>query len=592
MKTVFFSPHAAIWVHAFPEALIAEALAQNGHDVVYLTCGRVFERQCVPMTSMGIGFDRSPAEKAAACESCRLNANLLRENLGLRGRDIAECITQEDYRLAERELAGLTRDNFLQATHAGVEYGRAALSTFLLVHKKADLVFSDAEWPMLLTEIRNSLLSLLAACRVFDADRPDRLVLYSPGYSVNLVWAKLAERRGVPQYYIQGSNNLSDRLQKLIFTRGLYWQGENIAQWPRFKHVPCSASAARYVTDHFLELIKGRAAFVYSLARSDTAPDLRGRFGLRPGQKLVVATMSSYDELLAGEVTGQIPPLDRGAFKTQIEWITRLIEFFRKREDLFLLVRVHPREFPNRRERVKSAHGAELEKRFTDLPPNVRVNWPSDGVSLYDLAEEMDLCLNAWSNAGKEMSYFGIPVLLYSTKTIFYAPEINYAADSEAEYFRLIDVALRDGWRLENSIKAFRWYAHDDLYSRIDLSDSYAHHEHARPSLPVRLIRKFERMVNPTTATQLRDTRARARRLRMGPLVARAIASGSGTLLEMMTPADLPSSTQAEEAQSVRIELRRIAQALYGRDFSRPGGQLKRNLLSVVANESARVSHG
>jgi hypothetical protein len=594
MKTIFFAPHAAIWIHAFPEALVAEALAQHGQEVVYLTCGRVFERHCIPMTAMGLSHAAEPRDKAVVCELCRANASVLRERLELRGMDIADVLMAQDYELAEREMSAIRRDNFLTASLGEVEYGRAALSSFLLQHKKTTLAFSDAEWPVLLTEIRHSLLSLLAARRVFEAHKPDRLVLYSPGYSVNLVWAKLAEKRGIPQYYIQGSNNLSDRLQKLIFARGLFWQGLNIEQWKRFKHMPCSPAAARYVTDHFLEIIKGRSALIYSLARSTAAPDLRARFGVGPDQKLVVATMSSYDELLAGEITGQIPRLGRGAFATQVQWISCLIEFFRGRPDLFLLIRVHPREFPNRRERVKSEHATELEARFTNLPPNVRINWPSEGVSLYDLAEEMDLCLNAWSNAGKEMSYLGIPVVLYSTETIFYPPGINYAADDEAEYLALIDRALADGWRIENAIAAFRWYALDDLYSRIDLSDSYAYKEHQKPALPLRVVHRLRRMLNPA-APQLRDVRARASRLKMGAVVARAIETGARSLLEIMHSEDLPATTPAEEAQAVRAELLRVARALYGGDLSRPGGQLRRNLLGLLdrqAPKPAGAMHG
>jgi len=36
------APHAAIWVHAFPEALLAESLAKNGHEIIYVTCDREF----------------------------------------------------------------------------------------------------------------------------------------------------------------------------------------------------------------------------------------------------------------------------------------------------------------------------------------------------------------------------------------------------------------------------------------------------------------------------------------------------------------------------------------------------------------------
>lgn len=583
MKIAFFAPHSALWPHAFPEALVAESLAQNGHEVLYLTCGRVFHRQCVPMTAMGYTVDTPSHLKERACDLCDLNKGILRREFGLKGVDIASVLTREDFDRAEQTVSGITRDNFLEATFNGVKYGRAALSTFVLIHKKNQLQFSDKEWQILLSEIRNSLLSLIAASRIFDQEKPDRLVLYSPGYSVNLVWARLAERLGIPQYCVQAGSNLSDRLQKLTFARGLYWQGFIIKQWERFRNLPCSPAAAHYVTDHFVELVQGRSAFTYSLGRSADGNDVRAKFGISPEQKLLVATMSSYDELFAGEITGQMPPLDRGAFQTQIDWISHLIEFVAQRNELFLLIRVHPREFPNRRESVQSEHGSQLETRFRNLPANARVNWPSDGVSLYDLAEEMDLCLNAWSSVGTEMAFFGIPVVLYSTQTSFYHPEVSYTADTVEEYFRLIDKALADGWRFENARTAFRWYALVDLYSRIDLSESvhFREHQHS-PSWLIRALQKLIRLVYPEFK-QIRDCRRRAPRLRMGQLVARAIEAGDDSLLDILGPQDFPDTTPAEESLAIRREFKRLAKALYGPRFESPGGKLKRNLLRLMA---------
>ena len=51
---------------------------------------------------------------------------------------------------------------------------------------------------------------------------------------------------------------------------------------------------------------------------------------------------------------------------------------------------------------------------LTGLPGNVRVNWPTDGVSLFDLANVTDVFANGWSSAGKEMAWLGLPVVLYS----------------------------------------------------------------------------------------------------------------------------------------------------------------------------------
>jgi hypothetical protein len=133
-------------------------------------------------------------------------------------------------------------------------------------------------------------------------------------------------------------------------------------------------------------------------------------------------------------------------FATQLEWIQALISFVESRQDLYLLVRVHPREFTNKREGKHSQHAELLKKSLNDLPKNVAINWPSDGISMYNLAEQTDVFLNAWSSVGKEMSLLGIPVVFYSRELAFYPAEINYLGSSLGEYFHEIDLAIKDGW--------------------------------------------------------------------------------------------------------------------------------------------------
>ena len=65
MKILVFAPHAAIWVHAFPEALVAEALAQAGHEVVYVTCDRQFADYCVAMSAHGVPFGAAAERRSA-----------------------------------------------------------------------------------------------------------------------------------------------------------------------------------------------------------------------------------------------------------------------------------------------------------------------------------------------------------------------------------------------------------------------------------------------------------------------------------------------------------------------------------------------
>ena len=43
MNVLVFAPHSAVWIHAFPEALVAEALMQEGHQIIYVGCGGVLK---------------------------------------------------------------------------------------------------------------------------------------------------------------------------------------------------------------------------------------------------------------------------------------------------------------------------------------------------------------------------------------------------------------------------------------------------------------------------------------------------------------------------------------------------------------------
>jgi hypothetical protein len=80
MKMLFFSPHSALWVHAFPKALVAEVPKQNGHETfVYVGCGRAFNRGCVRMSAQHVGADNDEIEQIAVCDTCTRYKSIIRE---------------------------------------------------------------------------------------------------------------------------------------------------------------------------------------------------------------------------------------------------------------------------------------------------------------------------------------------------------------------------------------------------------------------------------------------------------------------------------------------------------------------------------
>ena len=354
----------------------------------------------------------------AVCGTCQRYDRLLREGFGFRGPVLSSVLTPEDFAAAEQVIAE-AKPELIQALHRdGIPLGRIALYQLAIRSEQINLNLADDEWDEYLIELRNTVYAWLAARRLIDEHKPDRVIVYNGLYSVNRAACLLAEARGIPALFLHAGANLSNRLQRLMLGRGdtFSYYSRLVEGWPRFSEIPCDSHLLSQVTDHYLQLIEARSIFVYSKVRSDGSFSLRQRFGISASQKVAVATLGSYDEEVAAEMVGARTIRKEPLFKTQVEWIEALVEFMHRHPNIFLIIRVHPREFPNRRDSKKSEHARLLEQALLQLPANVKVNWPTDQISIYDLVEETDVFLNSWSSTGKDMALLGIPTVIYSDR--------------------------------------------------------------------------------------------------------------------------------------------------------------------------------
>lgn len=579
MKILFFAPHSAIWVHAFPEALIAEALQQSGHEIVYVTCGGTLNRNCVPMIAHGLADNASVSDRQKVCAQCDRFDTMLRHEFGFQGTKLRDLVGDEEERVADHILAGMTREAIMTLEKDGILLGRLALYQLMLRRKRIDLDLTTAEWDEYLAELRNTLYAWQAGVKLLDRERPDRVIVYNGLYSVNRTVCKLAEQRGIPTYFMHAGGNLSNRLQTLMIGRGdtFRFMPHVVSQWPRFAHVPCTGKMLSLVTDHYLEVLRGKSVFVYSNAKAAKSFDARAHFGVGPEQKLLVATMGSYDEEVAAEMVGARQHQSAPLFSTQIEWIKAIVSFIATRPDLYLVVRVHPREFPNRRDQALSQHARLLQQVLHDLPANVAVNWPNDGVSVYDLADATDVFLNSWSSVGKEMSLLGIPVVIYSADLVFYPPDLNYLGTTLDTYFGAIEKALADGWSGERVRQSYRWAALEFVRACVFLGDSYPEVEHPVRSLPVKVVDRLRRCIDPYFK-QRTDCRDRLPRMSFSVQINNLIESGGESVLEQLNPDSVESNALDNETESLKCEMGRLVRGLYPSQTSRARSQLYAHL--------------
>ena len=584
MKIIVFAPHSAIWEHAFPEALIAETLQQAGHELLYVTCGGLFNAYCIPMSAAGLTMSSSLTEKDRVCGVCKKRRTIIRKEFGFRSIDLIDILSQEDRKEVAKILKELTPQNFMEWKIDSIPVGKYALYEFLINQKKDSTELSDQEWIRFLPELTNALYSFFVSKKIIELEKPDRVMTYNSFYSVNHIFCELAAQRDIPHYFLHAGNNLSNRLQTLLITRGYEIANWNRnPHWETYRNYPCSKEMLSAVTNHVLALFQGKDVFAYSAPKSsELKTNLREYFKIQKNQKVLLATLSSTDERVAAEAIGVQFPDENCIFKSQVDWIRALIEYIGRRPEYCLILRVHPRNFPNKRENLKSKQAENLENILINLPDNVKVNWPAENISIYDMAEITNVVLNAWSNAGKEMSLLGLPVVLYSRNLVTaYPAELNYVGVTIQDYFEEIDRAITDGFSFENIRKAYRWCAFEYYRSLINIADSYPRNKQNGFGIFERIMRRILITLVPNFF-QILDCKKRAHKLKEQKLINKIIYNKSNSLFDEIKIDDLSTPTLAEETEYIKKEISRLINVMYGDKKNKLSKGLDHHLIKVI----------
>lgn len=479
MNLLFFTPHAALWPHTVPEAYLARALAECGHEVRYLVCGKA-QTYCAPMTARRLAPGCTPEEYAPVCSKCKAGANAIARMYRFPVDALIRYLTEEDFKNLDNLAATAVTNRTLDTEYLGVKVGKVALYEFTLAHKKMSTDLTEAQWADYQVYLANALRTLQGFERYLKANRPDAILTFSPQYSNINSCMQHAINSGVRVLFLESGTNISHRLGTM---RVWDWSVHKLVNpaltyWGETSRNPVTQASAEKVVGHFRQLLSGMHFAVFSAPYAGSA-GIRQRWNVKPEQKILLMTLSSYDEAYAALLIDGFPEkkVFSDVFRTQAEWVKATIAWVATRPDLFLVIRVHPRDFPNKREAFRSEQSFMLEDLLAHVPENTHVNWPADNVSLYELLEDADVILTGWSVTAMEALVLGIPVVTYDANLPSYPQEIQYTGRSELDYFVNIDQAIADGWRLENAINGFRWLAYNFVACTVTVAKNFGQFE-------------------------------------------------------------------------------------------------------------------
>ncbi|MBN2547562.1 MAG: hypothetical protein JXB15_00270 [Anaerolineales bacterium] len=113
--------------------------------------------------------------------------------------------------------------------------------------------------------------------------------------------------------------------------------------------------------------------------------------------------------LLAANVIGDSLTLGRQVFsQTMTEWLERTAQYFTQREDIQLVIRIHPGERYTKGPSVAQV----VQNALPSIPANIHLVKALDPVNTYDLVEIADLGLVYTTTVGMEMAMSGVPTIV------------------------------------------------------------------------------------------------------------------------------------------------------------------------------------
>jgi hypothetical protein len=568
-KVAIFSPFSNIWDHTYPEALIASGLRDEGWDISYLNCDGVFSSHCVAMSAASVDEFAAPATRSQICRACHKRRDLTNTHFTFESSRVERYLRAEDARLINGLVDDVRPDTWTALEIDGVPLGRYAIYELWLNNKLVSTQLPDDLWPIYLGQLRNTLVAYFAAQHFLRDKTPNVALVYNDHYSVNHAFTAAARKLGIPSYSIHGGWHMVRRGESMAIMRSDYTMADVFSSpgWERYKDKPLSDPTVELVAEHFEGLWAGSSAFAYSSGLVGTgASDLRAKFGIEENAKVLLAAMSSEDELMGVQLIGVAPKStsQESLFADQFEWVKHLIDLAARNTDYHLIVRLHPRMFPNKRELKMSPVVESLMALRERAPLNVTFNVPEDGVGLYDLVQIVDVLLNFRSSVGAEVMALGLPVVVPSNSNFYtYPNEINIIANTRLEFDALIATAAEEGWSLENARKAFRWFGF--LFDRVSVNftETFTSRPTAlRPKKPGLKLWLWKKLVYVVLqyGPLIRERLA----LRKPPLPPSAIKKFAEVLeSELDTVSDSTlwassSATENEETQALRAFFRRL----------------------------------
>jgi hypothetical protein len=467
-KIIVFPPESCLWQHSFPTAIFADNLQKINFNVEY------FLPKASPAGHLANGNNKNqgPIFDVKYCEQCKKKKKLILKSFGFKCHYLEEYLSDTDLHNINKiiESAKNKKSEYIyNLKYKGIDVGKFASYVSVLINKKIKIEeFDEIQKKKYLAEFKECLLVTCAFYKFFSEHKVSSVVVYNSYYGKNRCIKFLAKKFNIPTIAIHGGNNRSIIYTSLLSTK-MDLLDYTISIQSKFSKFSSNLKSIKLLLEHLAALFDSKSYLAWSTPVEKNF-NTRDHFKIKENQKIILLALSSPDEKIASRAAGtQGAEVSKKDFRSQESLIKFIEKYASKRDDVFLIIRVHPREFVNKRDKVTSVNYFKLKKISLEIEKkkykNIKFNFPEEEISFYDIVTQIDLLVSEGSTVNIETSILGLPCVLPRGIYPDVPSSLVNVARNKKHLSQLIDKYLKKEIDPKIIINTFRYFSYLQDYT-------------------------------------------------------------------------------------------------------------------------------
>lgn len=384
------------------ETLFAVALTLRGAEVHFVLCDKKLSacQNCFAESEESqLNFiDSGPS----ACDWCFEVGQESLIQLGLPIHYYSAYVTDEDYAKAEEDVKDLEFEALMNFESDGIKHRETLRAAVLRYFGRCDLENEANLLPVVRRYLAASIVTNKALIRLYEKEQfvhtLSNQAIYVPQGNVVSISQKFNSHLV--------AWDLSYRQSCVIFchdnTHIYSLLDESNRSW---ESLPWNGKMEARITEY----LQGRWT-----SKFDWLKVLTEKVEIAECREILTDLGVDPDKPVVGLLTnvlwdGQLQ-YPACAFPNQMEWIISTVEYFKTRDDIQLLIRIHPSEHDSwikSRQFVKD----ELKNHFPSMPENVFIIHSDSKINTYQAMQNCNAILIYGTTAGLEMTCMKLPVI-------------------------------------------------------------------------------------------------------------------------------------------------------------------------------------